>query len=99
MIPWTYNNKYYIIELCYGKISINNIFDDENFAELSSQPEGYQYCCYIYNQNYLCVSDRDNNHIRILDLVNKSIYKQIKHDGIGRIWNYSLESRIYNICL
>ena len=35
-----------------GKISINNIFDDENFAELSSQPEGYQYCCYIYNQNY-----------------------------------------------
>ena len=83
MIPWTYNNKYYIIELCYGKISINNIFDDENFAELSSQPEGYQYCGYIYNQNFLCVSDRDNNLIRIWDLVNKGIYKQINYDGIG----------------
>ena len=83
MIPWTYNNKYYIIELCYGKISINNIFDDENYAELSSQPEGYQYCGYIYNQNFLCVSDRDNSLIRIWDLVNKSIYKEINYDGIG----------------
>ena len=27
MIPWLYNNKYYIIECCDNKISINNIFD------------------------------------------------------------------------
>ena len=93
MIPWKYNNKYYIIELCYGKILINNIFEDEKYAELPTQREGYQYCGYIYNQNYLCVSDRDNSLIRIWDLVNKNIYKQINYDGIGGYgiipWNHA----------
>ena len=65
MIPWLYNNKYYIIECCWNKISINNIFEDENYSNLSKQPEGLHYCGYIYNNNYLCVSDCDNNYIRI----------------------------------
>jgi len=26
MIPWLYKNKYYIIECCDNKISINNVF-------------------------------------------------------------------------
>ena len=81
MIPWLYNNKYYIIECCYKKISINNIFEDENYSNLSKEPEGRHYCGYIYNNNYLCVSDYDNNYIRIWDLVNKSIYKQINYDA------------------
>ena len=83
---------YYIIELCYGKISINNIFENENYSDLYSQPKGYHYCGYIYNKNYLCVSDSDNNLIRIWDLVNKNVYKQINYDcnvGCGIIpWNY-----------
>ena len=63
------------------KISINNIFEDENYSNLSKQPEGRHYCGYIYNNNYLCASDCDNNYIRIWDLVNKSIYKQINYDA------------------
>ena len=81
MIPWLYNNKYYIIECCVNKISINNIFEDENYSNLSKEPEGVHYCGYIYNNNYLCVSDWNNNYIRIWDLVNKSIYKQINYDA------------------
>ena len=81
MIPWLYNNKYYIIECCGNKISINNIFEDENYSNLSKEPEGIHYCGYIYNNNYLCVSDYNNNYIRIWDLVNKSIYKQINYDA------------------
>ena len=34
MIPWLYNNKYYIIECCDYKIPINNIFEDENYSNL-----------------------------------------------------------------
>ena len=44
-------------------------------------PEGYHCCGYIYNNNYLCVSDNNNNYIRIWDLVNKVNYKEIKYDG------------------
>ena len=82
MIPWLYNNKYYIIECCFDKkISINSIFENHNYANLSKEPEGNHCCGYIYNNNYLFVSDRDNNFVRIWDLVNKSIYKQINYTG------------------
>ena len=81
MIPWLYKNKYYIIECCNKKISINNMLEDECYANLNMNPEGYYYCGYIYNDNYLCVSDNNNNSIRIWDLVNKIIYKEIKYDG------------------
>ena len=84
MIPWTYKNKYYIIECCKYKISINNILEDEYYGKLTKDPEGRHFCGYIYNDNYLCVSDNDNNYIRIWDLMNKVIYKQIKYDGYGR---------------
>ena len=81
MIPWLYKNKYYIIECCYNKISINNMLEDECYANLNMNPEGYHFCGYIYNDNYLCVSEYNNNSIRIWDLVNKIIYKEIKYDG------------------
>ena len=81
LIPWQYKNKYYIIECCYKKISINNILEDECYANLSKDPEGDHYCGYIYKDNYLCVSDNNNNFIRIWDLVKKEIYKEIKYDG------------------
>ena len=81
MIPWLYKNKYYIIECCYNKISINNILEDECYTNLTMNPEGYHCCGYIYNDNYLCVSDYYNNCIRIWDLVNKVKYKEIKYEG------------------
>ena len=34
----------------------------------------------IYNYNYLCVSDLNHIFIRIWDLINKSIYKQINYE-------------------
>ena len=80
MIPWLYKNKYYIIECCYNKISINNMLDDECYANLTMNPEGDHCCGYIYNDNYLCASD-NNNCIRIWDLVNKVKYKEIKYEG------------------
>ena len=45
MIPWLYTYKYYIIECCYEKISINNIFEDECYANLSTK--GDHFCGYI----------------------------------------------------
>ena len=81
MIPWLYNNKYYIIECCNKKISINNMLEDECYANLNMNPEGNYLCGYIYNDNYLCVSDYNNNCIKIWDLVKKVKYNEIKYDS------------------
>ena len=81
MIPWNFNNKYYLIECCDYKISINNIFEDESYATLTMDPEGSHNCAYLYNNNFLCVSDIDNNNIRIWDLLKKSLFKQIEYDA------------------
>ena len=81
IIPWLYNKQHYIIELCSEKISINNIFKNENYADLSLEPEGKHYCGYLYNEKYLCVCDSDNSNIRIWDLVNKIIIKQINYNA------------------
>ena len=82
MIPWFYQNKYYIIDCAYDhKISINNLLEDETYANLTMDPDnGEYYCGYLYNDNYLCVSDYSNKYIRIWDLVNKVIYKQINYE-------------------
>lgn len=80
-IPWLYKGKYYIIELCDCEININNLFEEECYASLNVEPEGSHYSGYIYNDNYLCASDYFNNSIRIWDLVNKIIYKEIKYTG------------------
>ena len=71
MIPLFYNNKYYLIECSVNKIYINNIFEDENYANLSMDPEGSHYCGYLYNDNFLCVSDYGQKFIRIWDLAKK----------------------------
>ena len=56
------------------------MLEDECYANLTMNPEGYHCCGYIYNDNYLCVSDDNNNCIRIWDLVNKVKYKEIKYE-------------------
>ena len=81
LIPWLYKNKYYIISCCDYEISINNIFEDENYANLILKPEGGHYCGFLYNDNYLCVSDTNNNFLRIWDLTKKTVYKTIKFDA------------------
>ena len=81
LIPWQYQNNYYIIECCTNKISINNMFKNENYAILSSKPEGKHLSGYIYESNYLCVSDQNNNVVRIWDLVKKEILKEINYNS------------------
>ena len=90
MIPWFYNNKYYLIECSDNKIYINNIFEDENFANLSMDPEGRHNCGYLYNDNFLCVSDYCQNFIRIWDLAKKVIYKQINYNGTSNGCSYEI---------
>ena len=80
MIPWEYNNKYFIIECGNKIISINNLLENENYAELSMEPEYNHGCGFIYKDNYLCVSDNYNGFIRVWDLIKKVIYKQINYN-------------------
>jgi WD40 repeat protein len=91
MILWKYQNKYYLIECCNnGKISINNLFEDETYINFETKDAIYDYG-YIYNQNYLCTSDLNHNYITIWDLKNKTISKQIELGNIygGKMitWN------------
>lgn len=76
MIPWKYQNKYYIIELCNKRISISNIFEDELYANLYLKQDAQPLCGYLHNNN-LIVSDHKNYYIRIWDLVNKMQIKKI----------------------
>ena len=98
LIPWFYNRNYYLIECCSSKISINNIFKNEVYANLINEPEGLHCCGYLYKDNFLCVTDYNNSFVRIWDLIHKSVYKQINYDssyGYGIIpWNdiYSIVS-------
>jgi WD40 repeat protein len=81
LLQWEKGNKKYLIELCDKKITINNLLDDEIYATLSKDPEGYHYSGFIYNDNYLCVSDARNNFLRIWDLTNKSVDMEISFDA------------------
>ena len=83
MIPWQYKNKYYIIDCCNNKISINNFLEDECYANLTTNSECSNLCGYIYKDNYLCLSDYNSTYIIIWDLINKIIYKKIEVWGIN----------------
>ena len=73
------NNKYYIIQLSFKKVIINNLFDDDDFTELVNVPEHNHYSGLIFNKDnkdYLCCSSQ-NGFIKIWDLNNKKILKII----------------------
>jgi len=79
-LTWFYNNKYYIIQSSDDYIIINNLFEDENYAKLSmGEIKNQKFCC-LYRKNYLCVtSDHNCSFVRVWDLINKVIYKQIEY--------------------
>ena len=81
LIPWLYNNKYYIISICDIGISINNIFEDENYANLNENQEKGYYHGLLFDDNYLCVTDANNNYITIWDLIKKVIDKKISFNA------------------
>ena len=84
LIPWLFKNKYYLIALCDYDISINNIFEEENYANFAQNSNGSFYCGFLYNDNFLCVSDIRNNYINIYDLVKKTVYNTINiHEKFG----------------
>ena len=66
------------------------MFEDENYANLSMDPEGRNFCGYLYNGNYLCVSIYNQKFVRIWDLVNKVIYKQINYEGTSNTCSYEI---------
>lgn len=77
LILWKYNNFNYIIELCWFKISINNIETNDNYAELKSEPESYNKCGFIYKEKFLLCSSIDG-FIKMWNLVDKNIIKGIE---------------------
>ena len=81
LIPWYYNNNCYLIECCNSKISINSILYNQNYANLEKSPEGMHCCGYIYKESFLCVTDYNNNFLRIWNLVTKSVAKEITFEG------------------
>ena len=69
------NDKYYIIQLAYKKIIINNLLEGELYSELINQPAADHYSGFIYNNDnndYLC-SSSTNGYINIWDLFEKNI--------------------------
>ena len=80
-LPWFYNNKYYIIQVGDDYVLINNLFENENYGKLSMGKMSNQIFCCLYKNNYLCVTSSSYNIIRVWDLVNKVIYKQIEYQG------------------
>ena len=97
IIPWKYNEKNYLIELCREKISINSLFDDENYVNLFSQAEDYHYCGFVYNDKYLICSSL-SCFIRIWNLENKTIYKSIEIEESCCILEMIQWSKKYVIC-
>ena len=56
------NNNYYIIQISYGKIIINNLLEDELYSELMPEPEDHHASGFIYNKDnndYLCSSSQN----------------------------------------
>ena len=78
------NNKYYIIQFSYMKIFINNLLEDELYAELTQEQKLSHYSGFIYeideDKCYLYSSSK-NGYINIWDLYNKKLINNINING------------------
>ena len=78
------NNKYYIIQFSYMKIFINNLLENELYAELTQEQKLSHYSGFIYETNedkcYLYSSSK-NGFINIWDLYNKKLINNINING------------------
>ena len=73
------NDKYYIIELSFETIIINNLLEDKLYYEFKQEKEESYFSGYIYNKDnndYLCCSS-SKGFINIYDLYNKKLFKII----------------------
>ena len=80
MIPWLFSRKQYIINLCENGISINNIFDDEIYANLTKENDGPHINGFLYKLKFLCVSTLNQGSITVWDLINKNVFQEIKFE-------------------
>ena len=73
------NNQLYIIQFCGKKIIINNLLEDELYAELNREPETDHLSGFIYSKdkNDFLYSSSSNGYVNVWDLYNKKIYKVI----------------------
>lgn len=78
LIPWISFNNYYLIECCNTKISINNIFKNEKYADLEKSSNGLYCCGYLYKNIFLLVIDYSNSLLIIWNLISKTAIKEIK---------------------
>ena len=76
MIIWLYKNEYYLIECCDAAIYINFIFKDECYMIFKGKNARYGI---LYKNDYLLVNS--DEYIKMYDLVNKELNKEIKLDG------------------
>ena len=75
LIYWKYNDKHYIIEGMVNFILIYNVLDNEIYWNTKIQ--GKHLGGFVFNDKFLFIAS--NNTIKILDLENKSFYKEIKY--------------------
>ena len=55
MIPWEYKNKWYIIDISYEKIYINNLLKDECYAKLKMRGVENYLNGFLYENKYLYI--------------------------------------------
>ena len=77
IIPWKHKNKYYIIELCNGVISIKNVLENEKFSDLNLEKDDNYSSGFVYKDHQLFVNISNKKKIIVLDLISKDIYKII----------------------
>ena len=75
LIYWKYTDKHYIIECMVNWLLIYNVLDNEIYWNHNIQ--GKHRGGFVFNDKFLFITS--NNTIKILDLENKSFYKEIKH--------------------
>ena len=93
IIPWEYKNKWYIIELCDKKISINNLLEGEcyaNIKEIYNSKYGR-----LVNNKYLYTYNEEIDSLLIWDLVNKNLLKRIILNS--KIFDFLIWDNTYGI--
>ena len=83
IIPWIYNNKYYIIELCCGYISIKNILEKESYTDLNIEDDDVYLSGFIYKDNQLITNISNKKQVLFLDLITKNKIKIISYQKSG----------------
>ena len=85
LISWNNNldKKFYIIQFSYMKIHINELIENNLYAELSQEQKLSYYSGFVYEKEDKCLlfSSTKNGYINIWDLYNKKLINNINISG------------------